>query len=308
MANLKDEALQKDVVTSPSCRTRGEVKESCLARVVRSHWFDLLCALVVISNSIFLGVEVEMSISSGGKWNPTLQAIQYIYSAWFLLELLARIAVDGRKLFVGEDWMWGWLDVTVVLTSIWEVTLDLMFLIVQTDADGEVPGVSGLKALRIIRITRVVKAVRLMRVFRFVMAFRTLITSILYTLKSLFWALMLLFVIVYVFGVLFTQAVTDNVREPATPMTEVQLQASESFKSLDATMLSLFMSIARGVSWGEVLPALKAINDAWVGLYLFYIAFTYFAVLNVVTGVFCQSAIESAQNDHTTVVIWVMAV
>lgn len=271
-------------------------------KVVRSHWFDLLCALVVISNSIFLGVEVEMSISSGGKWNPTLQAIQYIYSAWFLLELLARIAVDGRKLFVGEDWMWGWLDVTVVLTSIWEVTLDLMFLIVQTDADGEVPGVSGLKALRIIRITRVVKAVRLMRVFRFVMAFRTLITSILYTLKSLFWALMLLFVIVYVFGVLFTQAVTDNVREPATPMTEVQLQASESFKSLDATMLSLFMSIARGVSWGEVLPALKAINDAWVGLYLFYIAFTYFAVLNVVTGVFCQSAIESAQNDHTTVV------
>lgn len=302
MANLKDEALQKDVVTFPSCRTRGEVKESCLARVVRSHWFDLLCALVVISNSIFLGVEVEMSISSGGKRNPTLQAIQYIYSAWFLLELLARIAVDGRKLFVGEDWMWGWLDVTVVLTSIWEVTLDLMFLIVQTDADGEVPGVSGLKALRIIRITRVVKAVRLMRVFRFVMAFRTLITSILYTLKSLFWALMLLFVIVYVFGVLFTQAVTDNVREPATPMTEVQLQASESFKSLDATMLSLFMSIAGGVSWGEVLPALKAINDAWVGLYLFYIAFTYFAVLNVVTGVFCQSAIESAQNDHTTVV------
>ena len=31
------------------------------------------------------------------------QAIQYVYSAWFLVELLLRIAVDGRKLFVGED-------------------------------------------------------------------------------------------------------------------------------------------------------------------------------------------------------------
>ena len=30
--------------------------------------------------------------------------------------------------------------------------------------------------------------------------------------------------------------------------------------------------------------------------------FTYFAVLNVVTAVFCQSAIESAQKDHATVV------
>lgn len=32
------------------------------------------------------------------------------------------------------------------------------------------------------------------------------------------------------------------------------------------------------------------------------ISFTYFAVLNVVTGVFCQSAIDSAQNDHANVV------
>eukprot|EP00435_Cladocopium_sp_Y103_P000573 s5165_g1.t1 len=156
MANLKDEALQQDLVASPSCRTRVEVKEGFLARVVRSHWFDLVCALVVISNSIFLGVEVEMSISSGGQRNETLQAIQYVYSAWFLVELLVRIAVDGRKLFVGEDWMWGWLDATVVMTSLWEVLLDLMYLMMKTDTtDGEVPGVSGLKALRIIRITRV---------------------------------------------------------------------------------------------------------------------------------------------------------
>lgn len=28
----------------------------------------------VISNSVFLGVEVEMSIASGGERNPTLQA------------------------------------------------------------------------------------------------------------------------------------------------------------------------------------------------------------------------------------------
>ncbi|CAE7744834.1 Cacna1h, partial [Symbiodinium pilosum] len=65
------------------------------------------------------------------------------------------------------------------------------------DISGNADGVTGLKALRIVRVTRVLKVVRLMRVFRFVMAFRTLITSIAFTLKSLFWALMLLLVIVY---------------------------------------------------------------------------------------------------------------
>ncbi|CAE7317370.1 Cacna1h, partial [Symbiodinium pilosum] len=150
------------------------------------------------------------------------------------------------------------------------------------------------------------KAVRLMRVFRFVMAFRTLITSILYTLKSLFWALMLLVVIVYVFGVLFTQAMNDFLQDhdPDTlPLSfrEAEL-ATRYFGSLDLTMLSLYMSIAGGVSWEDVITPLRGVSEVWAFLFLFYISFTYFAVLNVVTGVFCQSAIESAQNDHTAVV------
>jgi len=37
-------------------------------------------------------------------------------------------------------------------------------------------------------------------------------------------------------------------------------------------------------------------------LFFFYITFTFFAVLNVVTGVFCQSAIEGAQHDQDMVV------
>ena len=38
--------------------------------------------------------------STGWLWR---QAIQFIYSGWFLLELVLRVAVDGRKLFYGED-------------------------------------------------------------------------------------------------------------------------------------------------------------------------------------------------------------
>lgn len=40
----------------------------------------------------------------------------------------------------------------------------------------------------------------------------------------------------------------------------------------------------------------------WVQLYHFYIAFCSFAVLNVMTGVFCNSAIKAAESDHEMVV------
>ena len=67
------------------------------------------------------------------------------------------------------------------------------------------------------------------------------------------------------------------------------------------------MSITGGVSWEEVLGPLKAINAFWVVLFLFYICFTHFAVLNVLTAVFCQSAIDGAQNDHASKVHAVLA-
>ena len=121
----------------------------------------------------------------------------------FTLELFMRLCAYGcREFFCGEDWLWSLLDAFIVVSSIWDIALDLIFLWDASSTGAANPDnpVSSLRALRILRLARIVKAVRLMRVFRFVRALRTLISSIFHTLKSLFWALMLMVLIVYVFG------------------------------------------------------------------------------------------------------------
>ena len=55
--------------------------------------------------------------------------------------------------------------------------------------------------------------------------------------------------------------------------------ATRYFGSLDLTMLSLYMSIAGGVSWEDVITPLRGVSEVWAFLFLFYISFTYFAVL-----------------------------
>ena len=142
-----------------------------------------------------------------------------------------------------------------------------------------IAGVSSLKAFRIIRITRVVKTVRIIRLFRFVLALRTLITSIASTLKSLFWASVLLTLIIYVFAVLFAQSIND-VDIEALPEREL-LACRRYYPDLPQTMLSLFMSIAGGVSWEEVVAPLQHISLVWTGMFLIYIGFTYFADLGL---------------------------
>jgi len=62
-------------------------------------------------------------------------------------------------------------------------------------------------------------------------------------------------------------------------------------------MFTLFKAISGGVDWQEPVDLLFSLHPVWVAVYLVYFALTYFALLNVVTGVFCHTAIESASHD-----------
>ncbi|CAE7402413.1 Scn11a [Symbiodinium natans] len=244
----------------------GDNKDPIVQRIVHTHAFDIFCALVVISNSIFLGVETEWSITRPDVIPQSFQIVSTVYACFFTLELMMRIGADGWHIFCNADWMWAWLDAFVVAISLWEVIADLIYVLnsgQQSGVDGN--GVSSLRALRIVRITRVIRVARLMRVFRFVMAFRTLITSIAFTLKSLFWAVMLLFVIVYVFAVLFAHVVNDYISDPDNPeLPPLDLERSQRYySSLVDTMISLFMCIVNGVNWENVISPLRQISPAW---------------------------------------------
>ncbi|CAE7434911.1 SCN11A [Symbiodinium natans] len=279
-----------------------------IVRVVNHAWFDPFFSVVVITNSVFIGIDVELNPSAMGPRSSIIVAVQYFYTFLFCLELAFRSAAMGREYYCSKEWMWAALDVFIVATSLWEVFVDTWYAIVEEDEEGSLEsfgGLTGLKAFRIVRITRIVKTVRLMRIFRFVLALRTLIHSIWHTLKSLFWALVLLLLIVYVFGMIFTQAVNGHIFDPDAP--ELSLEDTEVslhyYGKLTTTMLSLFMSVTDGISW-EHLGSFE-VRDSCAKESMqprFYVSFTYFCVLNVLTAVFCQSAIESAQNDHATAV------
>merc|ERR1711953_507794 len=62
-------------------------------------------------------------------------------------------------------------------------------------------------------------------------------------------------------------------------------------------MLTLLQAISGGVSWNDPCVALEEGGIYMPWFLVIYICFTYFAVLNVVTGVFCSSAIETAQSN-----------
>jgi len=258
--------------------------------------FVFFAALVGL-NTIFMGIDAELQLADQIERveSVALSVTRRIFTVAFTVELVLRIVAHGRDFFCKVNF-WNWLDTVIVVAGLAEATFD----VIQAAAgEANVPSMVSLRALRILRITRMLKIIRVLRIFRFVLALRTLVQSTIHTLKSLFWALVLLGLIVYVFALVFTEATGDMIRDLRV-VGDQQSASLRYFGSVTTTMLSLFMSIAGGVSWEDVLEPLRQVSEIWVVLFIMYVSFTYFAVLNVVTAVFCQSAIESAQNDHST--------
>lgn len=261
--------------TNEDCETPIK-RVTCLQRITRHVGFDIFFGVVVVTNAIFIGIDVQTNVGNESTERPVgILAVRYFYTVAFTTEILLRLAAEGRRFLGSEQRMWNLFDTVIVMAAWLEVGIDIARIFSNTSDLESIEGVSSLRAFRILRLTRILKTAQVIRVLRFVMALRTLVTSILSTLKALFWALLLLFLIIYIFALVFTQAMDDDLKDQGAA--HLDDQSYKYFGSLFHSMLSLFMSIAGGVSWEDVIEPLMRISHVWTLAFLFYVAFTYFA-------------------------------
>jgi hypothetical protein len=222
-----------------------------------------------------------------------MSLVDAVFAAIFTLELLLRLIAEEMMFFFSEDWRWNLMDVTVVLTAWVEVLA--MFL-------PDFGGTSDVSFLRVFRMLRVLRSVRIIRVLRFFREMRLILLSLMSCLVPLLWALLCLALIVFVFSVFFLQGVAGYIEEsvPGTtsneevPNPEVLI---ELFRTFLRTFLTLLMSITGGDDWSNVQRPLETASSAYGALYVIYIAIMVFGVLNVITGIFVEGAIQKARSD-----------
>lgn len=279
----------------------GGAEKGRLQRLVVSFRFEMFFAVCIITNSIFMGIQASWTVSNPTSKDPAVfYMVSVTYAVLFLVELCLRMSADGCHFFCSSQWHWNYLDIFIVTSSMLEVVFDLIYIITDNDSESFM-NMSNVRIIRIIRITRLIRVFRVARIVRFIRALRTLVYSILCTLGSVVWAMLLLLMIIYVFGIVFAQAVCDH-RVDRSYDYYMDKELEMYWGSLLDSMFTLYKSVSGGVSWHDVVLPLSTVSQVWVLLFFFYITFTFFAVLNVVTGVFCQSAIEGAQHDQDMVV------
>jgi len=156
--------------------------------------------------------------------------------------------------------------------------------------------------LRLVRILRVV------RVLHLISELRAIVSSIVGSFKSLVWVVVLLLLMMYIVAVFFTQSITDHLVELKKTAEETGVAYSLSteekvlttyFGGLGRAILSLWQSMSGGLDWDSLAgPLYNKISFITGFAFTAFIAFALLALMNVVTGVFVQTALLSARLEE----------
>ncbi|CAK0824817.1 unnamed protein product [Prorocentrum cordatum] len=298
---------QRKVVDKLNQRRKKKIKggansymgRTFLQKVVEHGLFDTLCAIMIINNSIIIGYEVQW-LTVDDTEPKTTKILGLLCTLFFFCELVLRVTADGpRFFFVFSDNRrenWNWFDFVLVVMSMFDV------ISLATQGGASTVGM-GLKTIKMLRTRGIVRVVR---VFRFFSKLSQLALMIIDSIKSLVWALIRR-AFAHVFAIFFTNLSSDYVKLKDSDGDA--LVVAEHFGSLWSTIYTLFHSMLNGISWYRSHPsalriplALYSIPD-WTGPILAvgfvgYLSFTMLAVLNIITGVFVDNAVETARTQR----------
>jgi Ca2+-binding EF-hand superfamily protein len=218
--------------------------------------------------------------------------LEQFFIIFFSVELLLRILAERTYFCSRKNGLirWNIFDSVIVVTALVEEFANLLF-------GGTYSNVGGFRAIRMLRLMRIF---RVIRVFRFFKELRVMVSGILGSLRSLMWALILLGCIKYIFAMVILQfAAMEFERDIDTKNADLMLY----YGSIVECMNTLYQAICGGLDWGDAARPLRELSIFLSILLALYIAFAVFCVLNIVTGVFVESAKQMTAEDQDMVLM-----
>eukprot|EP00929_Paragymnodinium_shiwhaense_P123558 TRINITY_DN9756_c0_g1_i2.p1 TRINITY_DN9756_c0_g1~~TRINITY_DN9756_c0_g1_i2.p1 ORF type:complete len:618 (+),score=95.05 TRINITY_DN9756_c0_g1_i2:109-1962(+) len=279
--------------------TAGEdnIIASTFGMFARSTFFRACCVLGIAANTLFIGFYANFMVRNSYRrlegepeWSSAgYTAAEIGFVVWFSFELLVRICSDQKRFLASKERKWNIFDVVLVGNSIVEVVFPELL--------------ANMSFLRIFRVFRLVRVVRIVRTVPALKSLRTMVFAMLNSFICLLWAFVLIALIIFVFSVVFSTGVAEHFHRLSATDAEdmaLALDLNEHFGSLYRIQVTLFASITGGNDWmvyGTLIRHLQN-GELYFICFGFYVAFCLIGMLNVVTGIFVDSAVCTRTEDE----------
>ncbi|CAJ1416829.1 unnamed protein product [Effrenium voratum] len=262
---------------------------------VNTLFFKTVSMLAIMANAVYIGLRTDQQIKNSfsrvqGQTPADMEnLLEWVFLVWFSVEILLNLIAFRTNFFIGKNWHWNIFDLFLVGNAAVEVMVPSLF--------------ANMSFLRICRVFRLIRVVRLVRTVKWLRSLRTMLFAIIKSISCLLWAFVMIILVMFVFSIIFGNAAasyfeTLDLNDP----TEVEnaLRVHLLFGSMYESCVSLFCAIFGGNDWmfyGDMLRILGS-GDLYFVFFLFYIGFCLVGLLNVVTGIFVDSAVCTRTEDE----------
>eukprot|EP00930_Biecheleria_cincta_P025624 TRINITY_DN18213_c0_g3_i1.p1 TRINITY_DN18213_c0_g3~~TRINITY_DN18213_c0_g3_i1.p1 ORF type:complete len:700 (-),score=141.93 TRINITY_DN18213_c0_g3_i1:127-2202(-) len=300
---LRRRASVGDGFASDAKKLEILASQNFFQRVTSSRYWEVGSVILILVNSLFIGIicqfmstRAENDVAAGREVDTSEPSVflgfEVIFNILFMVDLLMRWIAGGLiDFWRTDDVAWNLLDLVIVVIG----SIDILFSLMADNLE-----IVNLSFVRVFRVVRVVRVARIIRVLKFFRELRMMVMSILASFKSLMWVIIILTMLFYVFGIIFTNGILSEL--PAVDMRRDNPELVEYYGTLFRAVLTLYMAMSGGNDWAEFYGCLSSMSGIYSFLFICYITFAILAVFNIVTGVFVESAMGASQADRDAIV------
>jgi len=268
-----------------------------LAKIVQGKLFESLSATVIIINAFFACYATNQEVETlEAEPSPFVFGMEIFFLSFYTLELVLKLIVHGLYFFCNSEMQWNIFDALLVIFSIFDQVITAVVAAAGAGKDGGVD-LTFMRTLRILKMAKILRGLRVMKVFS---ELRLMLNSLAGSLSSLFWSICMLILIFYIFGLVFVQGVSNYLIDPDLQGNQdpvmVDLLLSE-FGRVERAILTLYKASTGGDDWNVFFQIVKQTGFLYSGLFIFFIAFSQIALLNILTAIFVQNAMKLARPD-----------
>eukprot|EP00929_Paragymnodinium_shiwhaense_P105159 TRINITY_DN70076_c0_g1_i1.p1 TRINITY_DN70076_c0_g1~~TRINITY_DN70076_c0_g1_i1.p1 ORF type:complete len:644 (-),score=79.99 TRINITY_DN70076_c0_g1_i1:361-2292(-) len=264
----------------------SEYENSMCLRVVKSPAFDLAIAVVIILNTVLVGVDQSYDLQK--RFVTAMLVVESLFLFIYAVELAIRFRAFGVKPALQDGWIR--LDIALLITG-----LTFTWLLSPAVLRALPAAFTNMGVLRTARVFRLARMVRLVVKFQ---SLWMLTQGLLSSAQTMVSVLVVLLVILYMFGCIGFDLIGRHDLLSSGDADELFVETAETyFSSLARSMLTLSSFIAfdssRQVFWPLIM------QDPSLLLYFGLVSLTIGVVLaNLITAVMVNGAMEHASDNR----------
>eukprot|EP00438_Fugacium_kawagutii_P012321 Skav221952 [mRNA] locus=scaffold195:571482:586412:- [translate_table: standard] len=273
-ANLTPIDKLKEKATAAAMKKQYSVfdyyrDEGCAQRIARHPMFDNLTILVVMANSIWLGVDADLNQEAIlFNAHPAIIVGENFFCVYFTVEIIIRFMAFQRKINAFKDF-WFSFDCFLAILIIVETWVTPVMLLAAGGSSGLPEGTVLLRLIRLVRLVRLTRLTRLLRSFPELMI---IVKGLTFAARSVCVFSLLWSIITYAFAIILRQ------------LTEGSSVGETFFKSVPESINSLLLPAVFGAN-ADVINSITAGNPGLWPIMVFFMALVSVTIMYMLLGV-----------------------